>query len=543
MNDYGYELSPYRNNRNDSSPLRSVVTVTAATAPSVRGNGSLMSSIFATMGGNGRPTSPRLGSTDTLVALQRRAKYLQGELQALLDAQSDGLLSGLQGEGDDDRNTASRDGGPKSLAHGDDLNESSAIATSVRRRAKKRNVSLRQARQAICHVMRDLAAIKAVEVDALVADEEANASVLARMEHWDEKRIGLDNEMEQIEQQSVEAKRATEARAETAALGSEIRDLEQKLADLRLRHNRAREEAERLENRVQAQLSSFREARLLLDKEVKEFVANPPAQGVGLGLGLGLGGGGGHAVGREMRRNGSDSIPLVEEPEAVYFASVSPKRRTYELAREMWKAEQKQLTCALKRVTLEQEALEEGSSLWESVSDMVTAFEIELRSGLETIGRRSLTALPSPSSSPPAVMPNGDDDVKSMEALAMRMDQAIGKIESSYQTAEEKGWKLLLCSIGAELEAFRQGRLVLRDSLGLTDGDSRKENVDKRDNDEFLDMMKELSVQRQNVRAADQDRQSNGRINHNTETFINDDDVDEEPDPELMHTRQDDYTD
>lgn len=530
MKDYGYELSPYRSSKSNGSPIGSVAVVAAAaTAPSTYGTGSLMSSIFATTGGQGgRSTSPRMGSTDTLVALQRREKYLQGELQALLDAQSDGLLRGLQSEGNDDRNIEPTDTGPRpsGRGNGDDRDRSSVTATAVRRRARKRNVPLRQTRQAICHVMRDLAAIKAAEVDALAADEEANASVLARMDHWDEKRIGLDRELERIEHQSTEAKRAAEARAETEALGSEIRGLEQKLAELRQRHKRAREEAERLENRVQAQLSSFREARVLLDKEVKEFVTDPPAQGVGLGLGLGLGGAG-HTVGRKRQRNGNDSIMLVEEPEAVYFVSISPKRRTYELAKEMWKAEQKQLTCALKRVTLEQEALEEGSKLWESVSSMVTAFEFDLRTGLEKLGALSPTILPSPSSSPPPLtMPGDSDNTKSMEELAMRMDKAIRELESSYRIAEEKGWKLLLCSIGAELEAFKQGRHVLKDSLGLTGGGSRIERIDNRDSDEFREMMKELSVQEQN-----------------TEHYTNNDDVDEEPDPELMHTRQDNYID
>ena len=543
MHDYEHELSPYRNNKNNGSTLRSVAAAAAAAAaPSAYESGSLMSSMFATENGNTWSSSPRLKSRDKLAALQRREKYLQKELQALLDAQSDGLLSGLQGESSNDRDVATWEEGMRSPGPGDDVDKYTLIPTAMRRRTNRRNVPLRQARQAICHVMRDLAAIKAAEVDALTADEEVNASVLARMEHWDEKRVGLDEEMKRIEHHSMEAQRATEARAETEALGSEIRGLEQRLTELRLRHKRAREEAERLENRVQAQLSSFREARVLLDKEVREFVMDPPAQGVGLGLGLG---GDGHATGRETWRNGGNSTQLVEEPEAVCFAKISPKRRTYGLARDIWKAEQKQLTRALKWVTLEQEALEEGSRLWESVSDMVTAFELDLRTGLEKLGRRSSIVQPSSSLSPPVAMPQNDDDddVKSIETLAMRMDKTIREIENSYQIAENKGWKLLLCSIGAELEAFKQGRHVLRDSLGFTSCKSKIEGTDRRGSDEFREMMKELSVHKQSAKEADKDMRINGRYNHKIETFINDDDdVDEEPDPELINARQDNYT-
>ena len=530
-------------------------------------NGSLLMSTMLIMGDGGTDLGMLGGkqqyqSTDTLMALRRRERYLQRDLQNLLDAQSDGLMSGLQGRDDDDDDGDDSDDGNDhdhdDTSYGgndrvrragdvassgstlrpsvaDDMHRSKGPAT-LTRQSKKRYIPLRQARQAICHVMRDLAAIKAVEVDALTADEEANAAVLARMERWDEKRVGLEAEMDRIEHRSAEASRAAEARAETEALGSEIRGLEERLAELRLRHRRAREEAETLENRVQAQLSSYREARALLDKEVRAFIRDPPAQGNGLGV---LAGGvTGNGKGKGYKSD------LLRMSEALSFASMPPKRRTYELARETWMAEQKELARVLKRVTLEQEALEEGSRLWGSVSDLVTTFEGDLRAGLEKVAQHH-PSINLPSQSTAGISDDANDSVESIDKLAARMDKVTAEIERSYRTAEERGWKLLLCCIGAELEAFRQGRHVLKDSLGLMgDGMGIGREKGRGDADEVRESKKGSIFQQNNADIANGTRLVNGHGAQGAEKLITDtDDVDEEPDPELLIARRESYID
>jgi hypothetical protein len=52
----------------------------------------------------------------------------------------------------------------------------------------------------------------------------------------------------------------------------------------------------------------------------------------------------------------------------------------------------------------------------------------------------------------------------SIKGLISRMDRTMFYIESKLKLAESKNWKLLVCCIGAELEAFKQGREILENA-------------------------------------------------------------------------------
>ncbi|KAA6407512.1 MAG: hypothetical protein FRX48_08755 [Lasallia pustulata] len=58
-----------------------------------------------------------------------------------------------------------------------------------------------------------------------------------------------------------------------------------------------------------------------------------------------------------------------------------------------------------------------------------------------------------------------------MRAVLELMDRAIGALEERVRLARTRGWKLLVCAVGAELEAFRQGREVLRAALDAAGGE------------------------------------------------------------------------
>ena len=45
------------------------------------------------------------------------------------------------------------------------------------------------------------------------------------------------------------------------------------------------------------------------------------------------------------------------------------------------------------------------------------------------------------------------------------MTSTILQLESKFKLAEARDWKLLVCCIGAELEAFREGKTILEDAL------------------------------------------------------------------------------
>jgi hypothetical protein len=58
-----------------------------------------------------------------------------------------------------------------------------------------------------------------------------------------------------------------------------------------------------------------------------------------------------------------------------------------------------------------------------------------------------------------------------------KMGSVIEKLEETTKIAEEKGWNLLICAVGAELEAFKQGEGILKGALEMTGGNTdRKEN-------------------------------------------------------------------
>jgi hypothetical protein len=53
------------------------------------------------------------------------------------------------------------------------------------------------------------------------------------------------------------------------------------------------------------------------------------------------------------------------------------------------------------------------------------------------------------------------------QRLLAEMDLVLDRLDSKLDLAEDRNWNLLVCCIGAELEAFREGREVLREVLGL----------------------------------------------------------------------------
>ena len=458
-------------------------------------------------------------SPNTLAALRRREKHLQANLQDLLDAQSDGLLRGLRGDDVGIRETTDI-ASSESTLRPMDINP-----ISPARVRKKNSRSLKRARKDIWLVMRDLALVKSNEAEALAADEAANTAVLTQMDEWDQKREGLDAELDRIEHRSKDTKRAAAARAETKVLEREIHELEGKLSELRTRHKYAQQEAETLENRVQAQLSSFKEARTLLDKDIREFVRNPPPQQ--------------SAFLRESGNRGGKGKLNNDEGGALSFTAIPPKRRTYELAKEIWSAERKELQLTMERIVLEREALEEGSKLWQDVVNLIITFETDLSNALRQVSQdQSVISAPSP------IGTTFHENVPNLTQFISRMDSTVKDIEDAYSFAKHKGWKLLLCCIGAELEAFKQGQQLLRDSSTLdnTKNHSSYSNTDPEDNgtNDFADEPNDDDEDITDKPITHSRKGSAALFNFRDAVTADDEDadVDEEPDPELLITQR-----
>ena len=116
-------------------------------------------------------------------------------------------------------------------------------------------------------------------------------------------------------------------------------------------------------------------------------------------------------------------------------------------ARQAYQHEVTYLEQKREAAELEREAVEEGALVWKDVVKEVTAFEKRLRHE----------------------MGNGASSGSDMQSLLSELDIAMVQLESKYKLAEARGWRLLICAIGAELDAFRKGREVLRNALGIAD--------------------------------------------------------------------------
>jgi pyruvate kinase len=74
--------------------------------------------------------------------------------------------------------------------------------------------------------------------------------------------------------------------------------------------------------------------------------------------------------------------------------------------------------------------------------------------------------------------------VPSEQAMFAQLDKmraVIEGLEERLHVAEENGWNLLICAIGAELEAFRQAEGMLREALRAAGFDLGEDEPDKAD--------------------------------------------------------------
>lgn len=118
---------------------------------------------------------------------------------------------------------------------------------------------------------------------------------------------------------------------------------------------------------------------------------------------------------------------------------------------ESWTLEREALLAKRDQAKVEGEALLEGMVLWDETLSLVYSFEDRL--GLLISGRRG-----------------GDISRDIMQGL----EGVVEVLEQKLNSAEDKGWKLLVCCIGAELEAFKEAKEVMKKSLGVTSAPSTK---------------------------------------------------------------------
>ncbi|KAL8825730.1 MAG: hypothetical protein Q9191_004233 [Dirinaria sp. TL-2023a] len=374
-------------------------------------------------------------SSDALLTISRQQAYLENQLQTCLDAQSAGLLAGL-GPADDNVSTTSVGTSTPTSSSARSPPPPLAPSRSITSRQPSEPLGLRAARRGISRAITDLAALKGQQSSIVESELEERGQDLDVIERFTQKQTGLREAIAHIEAEPSST-RISELRNEERALGVEIKDLETKLFTMRNRHKQLLREIEGLDNSVQAKLSSYRESLALAEKDAKLFLNRPPAYVTGL-----KGGG---------QEKGVWALPM--------------ERRTLELAREDIMSRRGSLRKSWREAERERVALLEGDGVWTDVVEIVTTVEKGLRQEMRGMGK----------------MREGERD-KGMRRILETIEGARQELEGKLTMAEDKNWRLLVCAIGAELEALIEGEGVLKGALdaSLPDKDVRNSDA-KRD--------------------------------------------------------------
>jgi hypothetical protein len=429
--------------------------------------------------------------------LQRRERALQQDLQRLLDAQSLGLAAHLDGGEAPSTSTATSSGDARSETSDappagrrssstptststpsarrqqrhvtfEPDSGSSELVIPVRQPRPPKPLGLRAARAGLARTISLLADLKAEEDARLESALAARRQALARLRGLTARREGIAARLCALEADDGDEPLARELRelvSERDAVSGDIAELEGRLAELRNKRRVLDERVEEVRNAREAGLSGYRGAMKEVEGRIGGLLRRPGVRPLDGDL-FGTGGGGG-----EGEEGQSPS------PGGVEFLRLRPERRTAEMAREWWEAEVDILQRRIGEVDRERAALEEGVEVWKEAVKLVSEFEAGLRRELSGSseansssklkndkgkGKARDSTSPSPSISPEQVM----------RAQLDKMAAVIAGLEERLRLAEEKGWNLLICAIGAELEAFRQAEGMLRDALRATGFDA-----------------------------------------------------------------------
>ena len=365
-------------------------------------------------------TSVRIPHSDALVTLSRQEAHLQSTLQHLLDAQSEGLLVGLTG-GPPHEETSSAGSRTPTTAYsspGDPVNPRSIVPV---RQPTKKKLGLSGARRCIARAISDLARLKIEEGRILEVELLQRAEALSTVQRFESRKVGLQERINNIESEDT-TRQVEDLKGEEKALDHEIRKLETRLWEMKAKHRHLLQHIEKLDNSVQSKLSSYKSALTLAEKESRRLLERPP-----------------------MRVN--STIMNTE------LWALPAERRTLQMAGEQYAEEQDILRKRSDDVETERAALEDGFGVWDEVVQEVHGVEKLLREEM-----REMQA--------PLVQENRNSDaIRGMRKILEQMAKARSRIESKLEVSEARDWKLLVCCIGAELEAMIEGQTVLQGAL------------------------------------------------------------------------------
>ena len=417
------------------------------------------------------PTNPQLSPADVITYVNRQTLHAQNSLQALLDAQSAGLLAGLGQSPSSPQSPKAQRQRQRQYKH-DSRRErytdsptpttsrsvSSSSTTSSARQTpgataptipKKGGLSLHAARTGIHSNLTFLAQLKARESGALSTQLTQQETDLAAITAAKAKENGIETAIAQIEAHETTGRVAVQKlEAQEKELEGEVYALEERLAELRANLRVIKAKRTESENKLEGRLSSWRHAKAEVEKRMQEEFLKRPRSRI---LKASLGKPRAEDQGRSRtptpsgsRNGGSD----VGKEASVWDLPL--ERRTVQLVREELEGDIVSLKGRIESVEEERGACEAGVGVWGRCVGVVEGVERTLKGILEGSGGGGGDG--------------GSEDGNTeggMRTVLREMDGAIEILDREERMAEEKEWNLLVCAIGAELEALKLGREML----------------------------------------------------------------------------------
>lgn len=357
-----------------------------------------------------------------LLSFARREEAIHAELQQLLDVQSAFLLYGKYGP-----DVPSNDAGSDTTSNATPITHSINVARKTRsgtiqpiRQHRPPKVTLHGARKRIHSNILALLALQTSTASELSTQLTRTSQHLSQLLTWEQKIDGFKQQIKALDAStSDERLELTELRTEKAAIDNEVRELEVRLEQMRAQSRCLANRLGEAENSWEAKGSSWREGLRGVEREVETWLKRP----------------------WEMA-----FIPGVETRDEGDFHGLPPSRRTLEMARVHFAQLEATLRARLMAVEAEEDALTAGAEMWEDVVKLVEGFESALRTQMRV---------------------SQQVGIRSMENCLQDMKQVTENLERKAVEAEEQGWNLMVCAIGAEVEAFKEGTRVLRLAMGI----------------------------------------------------------------------------
>ncbi|KAK4071618.1 uncharacterized protein Triagg1_5856 [Trichoderma aggressivum f. europaeum] len=379
--------------------------------------------------------------------LRRQEKALEQDVQRLLDQQAAALAAGSGNVNDTSSTGSSTPTGTFYSTKSSKSRMASSLyvppratrdgnVVPIRQPANDKPPGLKSTRDDLRKLIASMTKLKRDENAHLVEAMAQREDALNYLDGLGTRKSDIQAELHDLEENGDEplAKELRELGTQHGALSEEIQQLEERLAAMRFQCRTLEERMDDIKNKREAGLSGYHGALRDVTNEVKAFVQHPPIQ----------------PLDPDLLNHGGEVEGDPAASGGVEFMRLIPERRTLEMAKSWWEAEMSVLERCKERIDTDRLALEEGGQVWDKVTHLVSTFEADLRQAMQN-------GAPSPSNS----SLKGKEKVPTPEEIISsqlsRMRQVIEELESYMQLAEEKHWNLLICAIGAELEAFKEG--------------------------------------------------------------------------------------